>query len=167
MTDNTSKIHFTNARLLAVQVLYAHVLGGEDLNQLMSRALLGELGGHVLAEEGSREIPVDLPSADAGLMTRIVESYRTHAEAIDEGIRSGLSENIVFDRLDVTFLCILRAGMAELYVNTETDIAVIISEYVDMAGSFYEGAEIRIVNGVLDRFARLIRPAGSSHPAVS
>lgn len=156
MTE-TSKLNFTNARLLAVQTLYAHTLGTEDWDKLLSRALLGELGGQALTENGKTEQYVILPPADAGLLTRIVQSYRDHTEEIDTAIREGLSENIAFDRLETTFLCILRAALAEFYAAPETDTPIIINEYVDLTRSFYEGPEVKIANALLDRFARIFR----------
>jgi len=157
MTENTSKIAFTNARLLAVQTIYAHMMGEEDWEKLMSRGILGDLGGKALTEENGAEEYVSLPAADAGLYTRIVESYRTHAEDIDTAIKSGLSDKISFDRLEPTFLCILRAGIAEFYADADTPSAIIVNEYVDLTGSFYEGAEIKIANALLDRFSKVIR----------
>ena len=155
MLEKNSKIAFTNARLLAVQVLYAHEMGEENWDKLMSKALLGELGGEVLT--GQKDSRVKLPAADAGLFTRIVKSYQDHAESIDEAIKSGLSEKIVFERLELTFLCILRAGMAEFYVDSTTDAPIIINEYVDLTRSFFEGTEVKIANALLDRFAKVMR----------
>ena len=157
MTKDTSKLKFTNARLLAVQALYAHAVNEEDWDKIMSRALLGELGGQALVENEKEESYMALPAADAGLFTRIVQAYREHAEDIDTAIQSGLSEKISFDRLELTFLCVLRAGMAELYADSETDTPIIINEYVDLTRSFYDGAEIKIANAILDRFAKVLR----------
>ena len=157
MTDNTSKLGFTNARLLAIQTLYARLMNNEDWDKLMSRALLGELGGQALSEENKTEDYVTLPSADSGLYTRIVQSYRDNAEAIDTAIKSSLSENISFDKLETTFLCILRAGLAEFYANPETDAPIIINEYVDITRSFYDGSEVKIANGLLNAFAQVLR----------
>ena len=153
MSENGSKLAYTNARLLAVQALYAHEMGEENWDKVMSQALLGELGGEVLAEEKR----VKLPAADAGLFTRIVESYRENAENINEAIKSGLSEKIAFDRLELTFLCILRACMAEFYADSKTDAPIIVNEYVDLTRSFFEGTEIKIANALLDRFSKIIR----------
>ena len=157
MSDKNTKLRFTNARLLAVQALYAHAAGDEDWDKIMSRALLGELGGQALVEEDKTEAYVTLPEADSGLFTRIVQAYREHADDIDSAIKTGLSEKISFDRLELTFLCILRAGIAEFYADTDTDAPIIINEYVDLTRSFYEGAEIKIVNAFLDRFAKVFR----------
>ena len=157
MSENMSKLSFTNARLLAVQTIYAHMMGDTDWNKLMSRALLGELGGIALNGEEGSEKYIRLPAADAGLYTRIVESYSEHADDIDTAIRTGLTENISFDRLEPTFLCILRAGLAEFYVDSKTASAIIINEYVDLTRSFYDGAEVKIANALLDRFSKIIR----------
>ena len=66
MSEKNSKLAYTNARLLAVQVLYAHEMGEENWDKLMSKALLGELGGEVLTDK--EEAKVKLPAADAGLL---------------------------------------------------------------------------------------------------
>lgn len=157
MAENNSKLSFTNARLLAVQTIYAHMMGDEDWNKLMSRGLLGELGGKALTEENGTEKYVALPAADAGLYTRVVDAYRENADDIDNAIRTSLTEKISFDRLDPTFLCILRAGMAEFYADSETAASIIINEYVDLTRAFYEGSEIKIANAMLDRFSKVIR----------
>ena len=157
MSENTSKLSFTNARLLAVQTLYANLMGDADWDKLMSRGILGELGGKAISEEDGAEKYVSLPTADAGLYTRIVESYREHAADIDTAIQSSLSEKIAFDRLEPTFLCILRAGLAEFYTDSDTAAAIIINEYVDLTRSFYDGSEIKIANAILDRFSKVIR----------
>ena len=155
MSENNSKLAYTNARLLAVQVLYAHEMGEENWDKLMSKALLGELGGEALTDK--EETRVKLPEADAGLFTRIVKSYEDHAEEIDTAIKAGLSEKIAFERLELTFLCVLRAGMAEFYADSATDAPIIVNEYVDLTRSFFDGAEVKIANAFLDRFAKVIR----------
>ena len=155
MSENNSKLAYTNARLLAVQVLYAHEMGEENWDKLMSKALLGELGGEALTDK--EETRVKLPEADAGLFTRIVKSYEDHAEEIDTAIKAGLSEKIAFERLELTFLCVLRAGMAEFYADAATDAPIIVNEYVDLTRSFFEGTEVKIANALLDKFAKVMR----------
>ncbi len=155
MTENIEKLPYTNARLLAIQTIYAQSLTGEDWDKIVSRALLGELGGQVLEEQSDNY--VTLEGADSGLYTRIIKSYQEQREDIERTIKEGLSEKIVYDRLELTFLCILRAGMAEFLSDWNTDSPIIINEYVDITQSFYSGPEIKIANGILDRFAKIIR----------
>ena len=155
MTENIEKLPYTNARLLAIQTIYAQSLTDEDWDKIVSRALLGELGGQVLEEQSDNY--VTLEGADSGLYTRIVKAYQEHHEDIENTIKSGLSEKIAYDRLELTFLCILRAGMAEFLADWDTDAPIIINEYVDITQSFYSGSEIKIANAMLDRFSKIIR----------
>ena len=59
--------------------------------------------------------------------------------------------------MEPIFLCILRAGIAEFYADSETEAPIIINEYVDLTQSFFEGTEIKIANALLDRFSKIIR----------
>jgi N utilization substance protein B len=61
-------------------------------------------------------------------------------------------------RLDVTLRAILRAATWELLGRKDVPAPVVITEYVDVAKAFFEKDEPRIVNGVLDKLAREIRP---------
>jgi N utilization substance protein B len=53
---------------------------------------------------------------------------------------------------------ILRAGAYELAFRKDVPARVTISEYVDVAHSFYGGEEPGLVNAVLDTIAREVRP---------
>ena len=69
-----------------------------------------------------------------------------------------LSEGWSYDRLEIILRCILRLGTFELLARFEAPAAVIVSEYVDIADEFFSGSEPGIVNAVLDRIARALRP---------
>jgi N utilization substance protein B len=61
-------------------------------------------------------------------------------------------------RIDPTLRALFRAAGAEL-IGDETPPRVIITEYVDVASSFFpEGKESKFVNAVLDHMAREARP---------
>jgi N utilization substance protein B len=53
---------------------------------------------------------------------------------------------------------ILRVGAYELLAREDVPVPVVISEYLDIGHAFYEGKEPGMVNGVLDRLARTLRP---------
>ena len=65
----------------------------------------------------------------------------------------------------------MRAGAYELLARPDVPSRVAISEYLDIAHAFFAGKEPGLVNGVLDRLARTLRPeglrggAGGSGPA--
>ena len=62
------------------------------------------------------------------------------------------------ERLKRLTRAILRAGAFELLVHVDTHPRIVISEYVDVSHAFFAGREPAMVNGVLDKLARAIRP---------
>ena len=62
-------------------------------------------------------------------------------------------------RLDPVLRAMLRAGGAELTMGDGPPSRVVINEYLDVAHGFFAGEEPRMVNGLLDRLARELRPA--------
>ena len=73
-----------------------------------------------------------------------------------------LSEALAADwppeRLQVILRCILLVGTCELVARRNTPARVVIAEHVDLAHAFFAGAEPGMVNAVLDRLARRLRP---------
>ena len=62
-------------------------------------------------------------------------------------------------RIDPVLRALLRAGGAELAATGGAPSKVIINEYLDIARGFFTGPEPGLANAVLDRLARLLRPA--------
>ena len=52
---------------------------------------------------------------------------------------------------------ILRAGAYELLARADVPAPVVISEYLDIGHAFFAGKEPGLINGVLDRLARILR----------
>lgn len=158
MTEHkTSTLKYTNARLLAVQAIYTRAVTEEKWDKITSRFLLGEIGGQLINEENGKEVYIDTAEADAKLFTRIIEAVKEHENELDDMIKSSLSDTIQFDRLELTHKCILKAAICEFYANPNLDAPIIINEYTDMARAFYDGAEVKITNAVLDKFGKVIR----------
>jgi N utilization substance protein B len=61
-------------------------------------------------------------------------------------------------RIDSILRAVLRAATFELLELSEIPSRVIISEYIEVAHAFFSGEEPKVVNGVLDRIARKLRP---------
>ncbi len=155
MANNTLK--YTNARLMAVQAVYAQAQSGEDWNKLISRFLLEEVGGSVIEGDGKSEKYVTLEPADKELFASLVQYVRDNEDNLKETVQASLSENLQKTDLDPVLLALLKVGVAEFYVNADLDTPIIINEYVDLARSFYEGAEVKITNAVLDKVAKVLR----------
>src|SRR3546814_16188540 len=70
-----------------------------------------------------------------------------------------LDEDWTIERIELLLHVLLRAAVFELSNRLEVPARVAISEYVDLAGAFYDGREIAFVNGLLDRLAHVLRAA--------
>jgi N utilization substance protein B len=90
-----------------------------------------------------------------------VENQKT----VDPVIRQALTEDWPLSRLDTTLRAILRAAVFELMKRADVPVAVIVSEYVDIAKAFYVEEEPKLVNAVLDRVSRRLRGEGRGRDA--
>lgn len=140
------------ARLAAVQALYQMDIVGTGLLEIAAEYEAYRLGKEV---DGSvyRE-------ADAQWFRAILSGVVEHQKEIDPVIGQSLTEDWPLSRLDSTLRAILRAGVYELMKRADVPVAVIVSEYVDIAKAFYEEDEPKLVNAVLDRVARRVRGEG-------
>jgi len=59
----------------------------------------------------------------------------------------------------VILRAILRAGAFELLSMSDVPARVIINEYVNVAKAFFDDNKPGMVNGVLDKLARVLRTA--------
>jgi N utilization substance protein B len=140
------------ARLAAVQALYQMDIVGAGLLEIAAEYEAYRLGKEV---DGSvyRE-------ADAQWFRAILSGVVEHQKEIDPVIGQSLTEDWPLSRLDSTLRAILRAGVYELMKRADVPVAVIVSEYVDIAKAFYDEDEPKLVNAVLDRVAWRVRGEG-------
>jgi transcription antitermination protein NusB len=146
----------TLSRVAAVQALYqAEHAGqsGETVIDQFVRHRIGDPPGSGGVDEGR------LPAADVPLFARIVRTATEQQDTVDGMIASALPESWPMNRLDPVLRAALRAGGAELWLSDGPPAKVVINEYMDVAHGFFFGDEPRMLNGVLDRLAHLLRPA--------
>ncbi|MGC4023930.1 MAG: transcription antitermination factor NusB [Mesorhizobium sp.] len=140
------------ARLAAVQALYQMDVTGSGVLETTAEYESFRLGKEV---DGAlyRE-------ADAQWFRAILAGVVENQKAVDPLIGQSLTEDWPLSRLDSTLRAILRAGVYELMKRDDVPVAVIVSEYVDIAKAFYDEDEPKLVNAVLDRVARRVRGEG-------
>ncbi|MFO1169259.1 MAG: transcription antitermination factor NusB, partial [Rhodoblastus sp.] len=89
----------------------------------------------------------------------ILEGVLADQIAIDREVDTTLSEGWPLKRIEAVMRAILRAGDYELRSRGDVPARVIVSEYVDIAGAFFEREEAGMINAVLDALARKTRAA--------
>lgn len=139
------------ARLAAVQALYQMDLTDARLMDVVSEYENMRLGQEI---DGDKYL-----DADAGWFRGVVAGVVEDQKKIDPMIHAALTPDWPLARIDTLLRATLRAGVFELLNRRDVPARVIISEYVDVAKAFYGEDEPRMVNGVLDRIARDLRPA--------
>ena len=153
-----STLKYTNARLNAIQALYALEVNQLPVEKVIFDFLNGFVGKSLVNEndDGKEEI-IPLPDMDKELFSKIVQEAHSRREELDKVIFAALKEGWENDRIEVLLQSILRAGLAEFFVNSDLDAPIIINEYVDITKSFYDNAEPALVNAVLHTFSQLIK----------
>jgi len=138
------------ARLAAVQALYQMTIAGLDAETVIAEFVGFRLGR---PEEG-----LDPGPADEVFFAELVRGVSAHHDELDNMIAGVLSEEWSIDRLEAILRQILRAGAFELAHSNDTPARSIIAEYLALAEAFFGGRVPGLVNGVLDRLARSVRP---------
>ena len=138
------------ARLAAVQALYQMEVGGSTLMETVAEYESYRLGQEIDGEQ--------YRDADAAWFRDVVSGVVRQQKAIDPLIHGALPTDWPLSRLDTTLRAIMRAGVFEIRSRRDVPVAVIITEYIDVAKAFYTEEEPKLVNAVLDRISRENRP---------
>lgn len=138
------------ARLAAVQALYQMEIGGAELGDVVTEFETFRLGQELDGEEYREADPI--------FFRDIVSGVVAEQRQIDPRVHQALVEDWPLKRIDTTLREILRAGSWELLKRKDIPAKVVITEYVDVAKAFFVEEEPKIVNGVLDKIARQLRP---------
>jgi N utilization substance protein B len=147
----SAKARRTAARLAAVQSLYQVDLVGIDLDSVLKEVARHREGMRV---DGDHFVP-----PEPVLLSAIARGALARQEEIDALLGQAL-EKRELARHEPLIRAILRAGAYELLSHADVDAALIISEYMHVADAFYDAAEVKLVNAVLDRVAKTVRPDG-------
>jgi len=151
------------ARTAAVQALYQMDLAGTDLNRVIEEFQRVRFSPDLVAGEGDPIIDHDpdekAEGADAQFFADILRGVVRKQRDIDPMIDQQLADGWRLVRVDSILRAILRAGVFELMERPDVPARVIINEYINVAKSFFDAEEPRVVNGVLDKIARKVRGA--------
>jgi N utilization substance protein B len=138
------------ARLAAVQALYQVALTNADPTVVISEFIRHRLGKAI--EEGG------VPDSDPQLFADLVRGATAISDELDDMIAAVLDPDWSVERLELLLLAVLRAGAYEISARPDLPVRVAISEYVSISAAFLGDRETGLVNGILDRIARSLRP---------
>lgn len=141
----------SGARLAVVQALYEMDISGKGVLDA-----LAEFEAHWIGREVDG---IAHPPAEVAFFRDLLRGVVEEQRAIDLQLDSALSQGWPLRRIETVLRAILRAGAYELMFRPDVPARAAISQYVDVTHSFYSADEPGLVNAVLDRLARQVRPA--------
>lgn len=151
LSGNQKRKMRSAARLYAVQALFQMEHSGQSVDATAQEFLSFRFGEEV--EDG-----IDMADGDIDLFRHLIEQAVNWQAKIDQMTDRALVAKWPIGRIDPTLRALFRAAGAEL-LEGEAPVKVVISEFVDIAKSFYpEGKEAKFVNAVLDHMAREAKP---------
>jgi N utilization substance protein B len=149
MTTNADKNDARrSARLAAVQGLYRI-----ELAQQTAPDVIRDFYNH--PPGGEETAPIT--AMDRELFSEIVTGVTQDTATLDDMISGALSEGVSAARIEILLRAILRAGVYELYNNSQVPPGIIINDYVDVTHAFFGLKEPGLVNAVLDKVGKKLR----------
>ncbi|MCJ2047558.1 transcription antitermination factor NusB [Methylobacterium sp. J-078] len=139
----------SGARLAVVQALYDMEISGKGVIEALAEFETFWIGREV---DG-----IAHPQAEIAFFRDLLRGVVDEQRAIDPQLDGALAAGWPLKRIETVLRAILRAGAYELMYRRDVPARVAISEYVDVAHSFYDGDEPGLINGVLDKVAREVR----------
>ena len=147
----------SSARLSAVQALYEIDMTGVTAEPVLQEFLKDRWKPRPDMLEGDEENLLNLASPDCALMAEIIRGVSAMRDDLDGIIGPALSSEWTIERLEVILRATLRAGTFELHSMAKVPAKVVINEYVNVAKAFFDDNKPGLVNGVLDKIARVLR----------
>lgn len=145
------------ARLAAVQALYQMEVGGRGVVEAMAEFEHFWIGKEV--EE------IELPKAELNFFRDLLGGVVSEQRLVDRAVDEALAAGWPLKRVEAVVRAVLRAGAYELAFRKDVPARAVISEYVAVTRTFYQGEEIGMVNAVLDKLAREFRAEEFDVPA--
>ncbi len=140
----SKKARLTMARLAAVQCIYQWQQTGADVDDIL------DYYDHHYTN--LTEDDVEILSPDRDLLSSILQGVYKQFSDLENVINQNIKKDdqAIEAKKDLILLACLFCGAYELQYHPQYDAALIISEYLHITASFYDSAEVKLVNGALD-----------------
>ena len=124
------------SRIIAFQAIYSWGVSGESLDDLLQFSWVD-----------SKE---NLEEDDLAFSRLIIAGTVENISRIDELIKTHLSKNWNFDRLNKVTLSILRISIYSLEYQKDIAASIVIDEAIDLAKEFGPEDSFKFINAMLD-----------------
>lgn len=131
--------HRKQARVLALQTLYAWQVSGNDIKQVELSVVTSN----------------DMTKVDMEYYQAIVQAVTNDVEALDLKFKPYLGR--LPEELDPIEQAIMRLATAELIERFDTPFKVVINEAIELAKSFGAEESHKFINGALDKAVKTLR----------
>jgi N utilization substance protein B len=145
-----SRENRATSRLAATQALYQMDVAAKGINEILAEFETFWIGKEI---EGEQYKP-----AEVEFFRDILNGVLDAQLAIDRLIDTTLAAGWPLARVEAVMRAILRAATYELRKRKDIPARVVITEYVDVAAAFLAREETGMINAVLDKIARELRP---------
>lgn len=144
----------TMARLTAVQGLYEIEMTNTSIDNIFKDFAERRWDNNTIPDKITDDNNrLALPNKKK--FTAIIKGVIINQNHINSILDKALSENICFVRLDSLIKSILLCATYEICYESSTPNKVVLNEYINITNAFYEQNESSLVNGVLDRIAKI------------
>ncbi|MBL4692979.1 MAG: transcription antitermination factor NusB [Magnetovibrio sp.] len=145
------------ARMAAVQALYELDMVGGNEDTVLQGLIEKRWTVPIEDEDGDVIGEADFLDPDKTFLLALARGTQAKKPQVDKLLEGALGANWTVDRLEVLLRAMLRAGIYELMEHADIPAKVIINEYMDIANAFFVKGEPKMVNGVLDKLAHVLR----------
>lgn len=145
------------ARMAAVQSLYELDMVEGDADPVLRTFIEKRWTVPIEDEDGDEVGEAEFLDPDNTFLIELVRGVLDSKSKIDEMLDGALGDKWTPDRLEVLLRSVLRAGAFELKERPDVPAKVVINEYMDIANAFFTESEPKMVNGVLDKLAHVLR----------
>lgn len=149
----------TSSRLAAVQAHYELDLVGSDAAEVAA-AFVGRRWNQAATAEAAPSDERAEAAMDEAFFTDLMDGVIREKAAIDDSIKETLSKPEGFERLETLIRAILRVAAYEFGYRIDIPVRVVIKEYQTLARDFFDGPQIKLIDGVLDGLAHKHRVIG-------
>lgn len=142
------------ARLTAVQALYEIEMTNTSIDNIFRDFTERRWDNNTILDKITDDNS-KLALPDKKKFTAIIRGVLINQGNIIIILNKAVSKNIYFDKLDSLIKSILLCATYEICFENLTPNKVVLNEYINITKSFYEQNESSLVNGVLDRIAKI------------